>query len=420
MEENYLLNNRYRILSNIGGGNFTKTYVALDLETDKKCVVKQLFFKRLKYHKSLELFEREAKVLEDLGHPQIPNFIDYFTVETDNDLQIYLIQEYIEAKSLIEFIQEGRHFTEKEVIEIGLKIVNILEYLHSFSPPIIHRDIKPSNVLLNNDNIPYLIDFGAVKDEIKKREVEYGVASTIVGTPGYMPMEQLEGRAMPASDIYSLGITLIFILSRQNPIDMGRDGMKIDFRAYVNISNDFVRVLEKMIHPYWKKRYLSVLALKNDLLLLSEGKEISKLSNNIIKKSLKKKSMITLKKEGIYTFTPEEIEEGKVLAGISYFGLLGFLIAFIRGKDKPYVLYHAQQALVVLAGFTLAAIPFIGVIISLLSVILMVIGMINGFSGRVKPLPIVGKFGAKIGLLKYDTEKETKYLKPSNDNIDDD
>ncbi len=76
--------------------------------------------------------------------------------------------------------------------------------------------------------------------------------------------------------------------------------------------------------------------------------------------------------------------------------------------------------MVVLAGFTLAAIPFIGVIISLLSVILMVIGMINGFSGRVKPLPIVGKFGAKIGLLKYDTEKETKYLKPSNDNIDDD
>ena len=106
--------------------------------------------------------------------------------------------------------------------------------------------------------------------------------------------------------------------------------------------------------------------------------------------------------EQSFTFTQKEIDEGKVLAGISYFGLIGFLIGYLAGKENRFTLYHAQQGLVLAIALLLSVIPIIGWIWSLACLVLFVMGIINGFSGQVKPLPIIGSLGFKVGLLKAD------------------
>lgn len=104
-----------------------------------------------------------------------------------------------------------------------------------------------------------------------------------------------------------------------------------------------------------------------------------------------------------YNISQHDIEEGKVLAGVAYLGIIGFIIAFLVGKDNRYVLYHAQQALVVAIGFVLSPIPIIGWILGVFMFVMMIIGLINGFSGKVQPLPLIGSIGFKIGLLKNDS-----------------
>jgi uncharacterized membrane protein len=107
--------------------------------------------------------------------------------------------------------------------------------------------------------------------------------------------------------------------------------------------------------------------------------------------------------ENEFTFTPQEIEDGKVMAGIAYLGIIGFLIAFLVGKDNRFTLYHAQQGLIIGIGFILSPIPIIGWLLALCCFVLMIMGLINGFSGKVALLPVVGDFGVKIGLLKTKT-----------------
>ncbi|MFP4458702.1 MAG: DUF4870 domain-containing protein [Candidatus Zixiibacteriota bacterium] len=103
-----------------------------------------------------------------------------------------------------------------------------------------------------------------------------------------------------------------------------------------------------------------------------------------------------------FNISQREIEDGKVLAGVAYLGIIGFLIAYLVGKDNRFVLYHAQQALVVAIGFILSPIPVIGWLLAIFMFVMMIIGLINGFSGKVQPLPLIGSIGFKISLLKAD------------------
>lgn len=213
----------------------------------------------------MELFEREAKVLKNLDHPSIPKYLDFFTSETESDTEFYLVQEYVEGKSLAQFLQEGKHFTERDALKITLEIVRILEYLHSFSPPLIHRDIKPGNILLSTENRTFLIDFGSVRDKMIDDIYSDAGMPTMVGTFGYMPIEQAEGRTVPGSDIYSLGMTLIAVLSHQDPASMSRKGLRVDFRPSVNISSGFAEILERMVEPDWQQRYRNASELRRAL-----------------------------------------------------------------------------------------------------------------------------------------------------------
>lgn len=258
-----LIHQRYKVIEKLGEGGFSEVYLALDQRTNKECVVKHLLSRKVDNIKSIQLFEREAKILSNLDHPNIPKFIDYFTIETNQNLGgFYLVQEKLEGKTLQQLVEEGKCFYEKDVILTALEIVKILKYLHSLSPPIIHRDIKPSNIIFTINKEVYLIDFGAVKDSVSA----YGIGSTlVVGTGGYMSIEQIQGRAEPASDIYSLGLSLIFLLSHKHPTEIEQEDSQLKFLPYVNISKNFQKVLSKMIHPILKKRYRTSYQLKIDL-----------------------------------------------------------------------------------------------------------------------------------------------------------
>ncbi|RMH68991.1 MAG: serine/threonine protein kinase [Gemmatimonadetes bacterium] len=266
MEQTHLiLQERYVIQTVLGRGGFATTYLAEDTRSGHSVAIKCLSFEHIDEWKTWELAEREAKVLKHLHHPQIPDYIDFFTREHSDQLEVYLVQEFVEGKNLAQWVKEGRHFSETEVVRIALSLAGVLEYLQHRSPPIIHRDIKPSNIILTYDNRPYLIDFGAVRDQLLSERTRLMGGVTIVGTYGYMPLEQFEGRPVPNSDIFSLGMTLIYLLSHREPADIDKKGLKLNFRPVVHISAGFARILDKMIEPDHTRRYPSATALKRDL-----------------------------------------------------------------------------------------------------------------------------------------------------------
>ncbi|MGB3642450.1 MAG: serine/threonine-protein kinase [Rivularia sp. (in: cyanobacteria)] len=252
-----LLNNRYEVLSQLGKKAGRRTIMVRDLRSLELIVVKLLSFKDDFEWDDLKLFEREAQTLKNLSHPSIPGYIDYFEVETPMK-GFALAQTYIPTQTLEQYIKSGRVFTESEVKQIATKLLDILVYLHSLSPPVIHRDIKPSNILLadrtgNHVGDVYLIDFGSVQNAVVK---EFGTR-TVVGTYGYMPLEQFGDRTVPASDIYSLGATLIYLATGSHPADLPvRDG-RILFEDLTSLSSEFIRWLKATTEPTLETRIKS-------------------------------------------------------------------------------------------------------------------------------------------------------------------
>ncbi|HEX9190098.1 MAG TPA: serine/threonine-protein kinase, partial [Vicinamibacteria bacterium] len=255
MEEGRVLQDRYDLRSVLGESDYAVTHLAEDRRTGQRCVVKSLPLRKVEDVKAVELFEREARVLAHLDHPRIPRFLEAFT--TEDGTVMHLVQSFVPGKDLARLVKDGQHFTEARAVQIARDVAEVLAYLHAFSPPIIHRDIKPTNVVLGPDGRAHLVDFGAARDKLLHDREPFGGGSTIVGTWGYMPYEQFSGRALPASDIFGLGTTLVFCLSRKEPVEMDRDGRRIDFARHVNVSRGFREVLARMVEPDWEDRYAS-------------------------------------------------------------------------------------------------------------------------------------------------------------------
>lgn len=253
-----IVDQRFELHSELGQGGFATTWRAKDRKNGRWCALKALNLQALEDWKSLELFERESKLLINLQHPHIPRCFESLTLEDKGQKQYYQVHELIEAENLEKQIRNGRFLTEKEVLQIGIQLLDVLAYLHGFSPPIIHRDIKPGNLLLTADQRAFLIDFGAVKETLMRKEG----TPTVVGTFGYMPIEQMEGHAVPASDIYALGMSLIFLLSHREPDEFEKKGLRIQFRPHVNISGEFAKLLDRMVDPDVNKRPASASELK--------------------------------------------------------------------------------------------------------------------------------------------------------------
>ncbi|OKH45085.1 serine/threonine protein kinase [Calothrix sp. HK-06] len=174
-----------------------------------------------------------------------------------------LVQSYIPGASLQELLDQGKHLSESQVEKIAIEILSILVYLHELKPPVLHRDIKPSNLILGENDRVYLVDFGAVQD----KAVAEGVTFTVVGTYGYVPMEQFAGRAEAASDLYALGATLIHLLTGTAPANLPSKNSRIEFANLVSVNLGLINWVGKLTEPNIRDRISTakeaIAALKN-------------------------------------------------------------------------------------------------------------------------------------------------------------
>lgn len=205
---------RYRIEREYARGGMGITFLAVSGKTGRRCILKQLRLEKVNDWKVVELFEREAEILRQLNHPNIPSYIDYFVSERERHFN--LVQTFIDGRTMQECIDKRSSVTPSQFSEYLRQALEILEYLHSLIPPVIHRDITPKNMILQDDKL-FLVDFGSVKDAVNPRSAR---GSTVVGTFGYMPPEQFIGHAEPASDLYGLGMSFTAFASHKDPFQM--------------------------------------------------------------------------------------------------------------------------------------------------------------------------------------------------------
>ena len=239
----------YEIKSELGAGNQGKVFLAVRKSDGVKVAVKQLLIDSVTTWKAYELFEREAQTLQSIKMDGVARCYGVRECLGAKPPAVYLFQEFIEGDSLEKMLDSGHRFSIKAIFEIAIQLTEILKRLHSHVPPIIHRDIKPSNVMLYQSGADYyratLIDFGAVANP----QIQSG-GSTVAGTYGYMPPEQLMGKPSPESDFYALGMLIVRMLSGVEPVDMPVSDFRPVIEPYLEKWPDcVVSVLRKMIEP---------------------------------------------------------------------------------------------------------------------------------------------------------------------------
>jgi serine/threonine protein kinase len=267
-----LIDRRYQIRKMIGKGGFGRTYLAVDTKQfDHPCVLKEFAptgDSEFVIQKSYELFRQEAATLYGLDHPQIPKF--YGLLEDDD--RLFIVQDYVDGKSywdlLQNYRQQNRRFTEAEITQWLQDLLPVLDYIHSRN--IVHRDISPDNVLLpNGKNQPVLIDFGVVKQvETEMTGVGSNVnPPSIVGKLGYAPVEQIRmGKCSPSSDLYSLGVTAVVLLTGQDdPNYLIDSNLEWQWESLALVSDRLTAILNKMLADRPQQRYQSAQEVLLDL-----------------------------------------------------------------------------------------------------------------------------------------------------------
>ncbi|MFK0731006.1 MAG: tetratricopeptide repeat protein [Gloeotrichia echinulata GP01] len=284
-----VLSGRYEIVQVLGGGAFGKTFLAKDIlrPGHPSCVVKQLTYSS-KNPQALQtvgrLFKTEAEILERLGqHDQIPRLL----AEFEENQEFYLVQQFIDGFPLNQEILPGQPWSEDQVFTLLTEVLEILVFVHSQG--VIHRDIKPGNLMRrSSDNKLVLIDFGAVKEIGNQAGSNSSNITIAIGTPGYMPIEQLHGLPQFNSDIYSLGMIAIQAILgipdnqlstlRTNNNQAG----EILWRNQVKVSNSLANVIDKMVKFDHRERYNSATDVLNDLNKVNIGVKGKTLNNRSI------------------------------------------------------------------------------------------------------------------------------------------
>jgi serine/threonine protein kinase len=255
-----IIADRYQLLNRLGRGGSGFTYQAKDLENNTLVALKILSLGQLEDWKKIELFDREAKTLQQLDHPNIPQYLDHFQLNNDRDRLFCIVQQLAPGKSLATLVEDGWQPEEEQVKWIADRVLAILVYLQDLIPPVIHRDIKPQNLIYRfgeggnyNNSELFLVDFGAVQDVY--HQTAFG--STVVGTYGYIAPEQFRGEATLATDLYGLATTLLFLCTGKPPSTLPERNLKLDFRPQVSLSPQFARWIEKCIEPSADNRFPS-------------------------------------------------------------------------------------------------------------------------------------------------------------------
>ncbi len=268
------LGDRYVIVRQLGQGGFGRTYLAEDTNRFRELCVLKEFSPQVQtayvVQKAEELFEREANVLYQLQHPQIPRFRELFHINLEGKEYLFLVQDYVEGQTynslLNTRLQQGLRFTEIEIRQLLQQLLPVLEYIHSIG--VIHRDISPDNLMLRAvDQLPMLIDFGGVKQVVATVASQYyqpgSVASppapTLLGKVGFAPPEQMQtGLVSPHSDLYALAVTVLVLLTGKQPQDLiDTYNLTWQWRREVSLSPLFGQVIDKMLSARPGDRYQS-------------------------------------------------------------------------------------------------------------------------------------------------------------------
>jgi hypothetical protein len=252
-DETKIINGRFHVEETLGVGAQGRTFLARDGETDGPVALKRLSLTDALDWKAIELFEREGNALASLDHPYIPSYVDAFHVEDGGRREFYLAQSYIEGDTLEALVQAGERWDSDALVDFLDQLLDILIYLGGRRPPVVHRDIKPTNLLRDPDGRYHLIDFGAVQTVVSSATG----ASTVIGTGGFVPVEQLMGQASPVSDLYSLGATAAYLASGVHPSQMECVGLRLQFRRYVQLRPAVAGLVERLLAPQPTDRFSS-------------------------------------------------------------------------------------------------------------------------------------------------------------------
>ncbi len=274
IEPDTLLQQRYRILNLLGEGKFGRTYLATDRgRADAYCAIEELApFSQFSsaVAKAKELFKKEAALLYQLQHPQIPRF--WTTVEDDG--RLLLVRDYVLGKTYQDLLTDrrnvGRTFSESEVYQFLLELLPVIGYIHDKGT--IHRDISPGHIVCrDSDRLPVLIDFGVVKEFANKLQENPDSHRMPIGQPGYAPIEQLQhGQIYPNSDLYALAITAIVLLTgKESSALLTGDRINWDWLKWTEIDHGFADILGRMLSPQPNDRYQSALEVDRDLRALN-------------------------------------------------------------------------------------------------------------------------------------------------------
>lgn len=332
------LRDRYSIQQTLGARLGRRTLLAHDHRHRCPVVVKYLCFEDPLQPSDINRFRKEAAVLKTLDHPAIPHYLDDFEIDEHGYRGLMLVQAYIEGKSLYRLIEEQHLFSETEVRSLAHQILEILTYLHSQRPEIIHRDIKPSSLILTaaDGSTPgkvYLVDFGLVQRHPQTQPDE---PILISGTPGYRPPEQLGDRAKPATDLYSLGATLIHLATGKHPNSLPQRGLRILFGQELgHMGRPFKSWLRWLTQPKQHKRPASAQAALHGL------EQADKIFTDPAKPGIKQR----LQRALLQTLAPPDTE----LTIFEYSQTLEILLPPLGWKSRQFCFALAQIAVSTLA-----------------------------------------------------------------------
>lgn len=273
-----LLDGRYRVNKQLGGGGFGKTYEITDCSPQNwgntqinKKVIKVLNHNHPKY---VELFQREAQFLMRFNSPGIPKvesdaYFTYYPYNSSEPLHC-LVMEKIEGLDLKEYLQQrGSSISQKRAIKWLIQLIQILKEIHN--QRFFHRDIKPSNIMLRSDGQLVLIDFGTAR-EVTDTYMSKQSAGQVTGlfSAGYSPIEQLNGQAMPQSDFFALARTIVYLLTSKHPSELyDFENDELRWREYVpNLSSEFADFLDLMMARLPSQRPHSADAILEQLMKL--------------------------------------------------------------------------------------------------------------------------------------------------------
>jgi len=267
-----LLRDRYRAIKAIGQGGFGRTFLAVDEDKPSKprCVIKQFLPPETQLipsasnrnsKKAGELFEQEAMRLDELGkHPQIPELLAY----SIQDSRQYVVQEFIDGQNLAQIVETEGTFTENQIQDLLNSLLPVLHFIHSHN--VIHRDLKPGNIIRRADKQLVLVDFGAAKIATGTALLKTG---TSIGSPEYIAPEQARGKAFFTSDLYSLGVTCMYLLTQVSPFDLFDPGEDAwiwrQYLANNPVSEQLGKILDKMIENATNRRYQTAVEVLKEI-----------------------------------------------------------------------------------------------------------------------------------------------------------